>query len=84
MATALGTLWWLAPLFTLGAYGPPFLDFIETAAVTTYPTDLVDALRGTSNWVPYVTGYSLAGNDLPTLEHLVVAHNRGALAHYLR
>ena len=52
--TVLGTLWWLVPLFLLGAYSPPFLDFIETAAVTTYPTTLFDALRGTSNWVPYV------------------------------
>lgn len=72
VATALGTLWWLVPLFTLGAYSPPFLDFIETAAVTTYPTDLVDALRGTSNWVPYVTGYSRAGNDLLVQGHLAV------------
>ena len=52
--TLLGTLWWLVPLFLLGAYSPPFLDFIETAAVTTFPTTLFDALRGTSNWVPYV------------------------------
>lgn len=52
--TALGTLWWLVPLFVMGAYSPPFLDFIETASVTTFPTTLFDALRGTSAWVPYV------------------------------
>ncbi len=62
--TLLGTLWWLVPLFLMGAYSPPFLDYIETTTVTTFPTDLFDALRGTSNWVPYVTSDSRAGNDL--------------------
>ena len=52
--TALGTLWWLIPLFVMGAYSPPFLDFIETASVTTFPTTPFDALRGTSDWVPYI------------------------------
>jgi arabinofuranan 3-O-arabinosyltransferase len=62
--TLLATLWWLVPLFLLGSYSPPFLDFIETAGITTSPTNLADALRGTSNWVPYVDGSSRAGNDL--------------------
>ena len=52
--TALGTLWWLVPLFVMGAYSPPFLDFIETASVTTFPTTPFDALRGTSDWVAYI------------------------------
>ncbi|MBD8869683.1 alpha-(1-_3)-arabinofuranosyltransferase domain-containing protein [Nocardioides donggukensis] len=52
--TALGTLWWLLPLFLLGQYSPPFLDFIESASITTFPTTPFDALRGTSAWVPYV------------------------------
>jgi arabinofuranan 3-O-arabinosyltransferase len=52
--TALGTLWWLVPLFVMGAFSPPFLDFIETASVTTFPTTPFDALRGTSDWVPYI------------------------------
>ena len=38
----------------MGAYSPPFLDYIETTSVTTFPTTLFDALRGTSNWVPYI------------------------------
>ena len=46
--TLLGTLWWLVPLSLLGSYSPPFLDYIETASVTTFPTTLFDALRGTS------------------------------------
>ncbi len=52
--TALGTLWWLVPLFLLGSYSPPFLDFIESASLTTTPTTLFDSLRGTSHWVPYL------------------------------
>ncbi|MCW2764902.1 MAG: aftD [Nocardioides sp.] len=62
--TALGTLWWLVPLAVMGSYSPPFLDFIETASVTTFPTTLFDTLRGTSDWVPYVDAGSRAGNDL--------------------
>ena len=48
----------------MGAYSPPFLDYIESAANTTFPTTLFDALRGTSNWVPYIDPGSRAGNDL--------------------
>ncbi len=62
--TLVATLWWLVPLLLLGRYSPPFLDFIETASVTTFPTTLFDALRGTSDWVPYVDGGWRAGNDL--------------------
>jgi arabinofuranan 3-O-arabinosyltransferase len=68
----LGTLWWLIPLFTLGAYSPPFLDFIESASVTTYPTNLFDALRGTSNWVAYVDPQSFAGGQLLTQYHYIL------------
>ncbi|WP_165354358.1 alpha-(1-_3)-arabinofuranosyltransferase domain-containing protein [Nocardioides glacieisoli] len=62
--TALGTLWWLAPLFLLGAYSPPFLDFIESASLTTTPTTLFDSLRGTSHWLPYIDTRWRAGGDL--------------------
>jgi arabinofuranan 3-O-arabinosyltransferase len=70
MFTVLGTLWWLVPLFLLGSYSPPFLDFIETAAVTTYPTTLADAVRGTSNWVAYIDSCARAGRDLITSFYL--------------
>lgn len=60
----LGTVWWLVPLLLLGRYSPPFLDFIESSAVTTVPTTLFDVLRGTSHWVPYVDPTWRAGNDL--------------------
>ncbi|NPD06386.1 DUF3367 domain-containing protein [Nocardioides sp. zg-1308] len=59
-----GTAWWLVPLLLLGAYSPPFLDFIETASITTFPTTPFDVLRGTSHWVPYVDSTWRAGNDL--------------------
>ncbi|HYJ27844.1 MAG TPA: alpha-(1-_3)-arabinofuranosyltransferase family protein [Nocardioides sp.] len=68
----LGTLWWLVPLFLLGGYSPPFLDFIETAAVTTFPTTPFDVLRGTSHWVPYVDATWQAGNDLLTTGYVAV------------
>lgn len=75
--TLLGTLWWLVPLFLLGSYSPPFLDFIESAGITTFPTTPFDALRGTSNWVPYVEPISPAGRDLLREEYLVL--NTGLL-----
>jgi arabinofuranan 3-O-arabinosyltransferase len=64
--TLMATLWWLVPLFLLGRFSPPFLDYIETARVTTLSTPLFDALRGTSTWVPYIDSMARAGNDLVT------------------
>jgi arabinofuranan 3-O-arabinosyltransferase len=72
LLTLVATLWWLVPLLLLGAYSPPFLDFIETASVTTFPTTLFDAVRGTSDWVPYVDARWRAGNDLVTVPVLVL------------
>ncbi len=75
--TVLATAWWLVPLFVMGAYSPPFLDFIESASVTTFPTNLADALRGTSAWVPYVDPSWRGGSDL--VRDGVTAVNAGAL-----
>lgn len=75
--TLLGTLWWLIPLFLLGAYSPPFLDFIESASVTTFPTTPFDALRGTSAWVPYLDTTWQGGFEL--LRHGYIALNSGLL-----
>ena len=70
--TFLGTLWWLVPLAVMGAYSPPFLDWIETASVTTFPTTVADALRGTSNWVAYIDTTSRAGRDLLSTPYLAL------------
>ncbi len=67
-----GTFWWLVPLFLLGGHSPPFLDFIETASVTTFPTTPFDVLRGTSHWVPYVDATWQAGNDLVATGYVAV------------
>ena len=60
----MATLWWLVPLLVLGRYSPPFLDYIESAAATTAPANLADALRGTTKWVPYVSAEYSAGRQL--------------------
>lgn len=52
----LGATWWLAPLVVLGFYAFPFLEFIETASVTTSVTSLPQVLRGTSHWLAYLVG----------------------------
>ena len=62
----MGTLWWLIPLLILGKYSPPFLDFIESAALTTFAANLFDALRGTSNWTAYLSDSSVAGRLMVT------------------
>jgi len=67
--TLLATMWWLVPLFLLGRYSPPFLDYIESARVTTLSTPLFDALRGTSNWVPYIDSLARGSNELITTSY---------------
>ncbi|CAB4932902.1 unannotated protein [freshwater metagenome] len=54
----LASLWWAIPLLLLGRYSPPFLDWIESASVTTRPNEPGAVLRGTSAWVPYIAGVS--------------------------
>ncbi|WP_280837414.1 alpha-(1-_3)-arabinofuranosyltransferase [Micromonospora sp. A200] len=77
LAVAAATAWWLVPLLLLGRYSPPFLDYIETAPVTTAPTDTTTVLRGASHWHAYLNGaYGppwTAGWRLATEQPLVVA-----------
>ncbi|GAA3345129.1 alpha-(1-_3)-arabinofuranosyltransferase [Amorphoplanes nipponensis] len=77
VAVGCATAWWVVPLLVLGRYSPPFLDYIETADVTTAPTDLVTVLRGASHWHAYLGGSFgppwTAGWRLATERPLVVA-----------
>ena len=50
------SLWWLVPLVLLGRHSPPFLDWIEDAPVTTAFASPFEALRGTTQWLNYLTG----------------------------
>jgi arabinofuranan 3-O-arabinosyltransferase len=54
LGVAAACLWWVVPLFLLGRYSPPFLDFIESAQTTTGSTALVEVVRGTSHWLSFL------------------------------
>ena len=54
LAAATGMFWWLAPLILLGRYSPPFLDWVESSAVSTSKATLPGALRGTTQWVAWL------------------------------
>ena len=50
-AVVAATVWWIGPLILLGRYSPPFLDWIESARVTTAVASPTEALRGTTQWL---------------------------------
>ena len=56
MASTAASLWWSVPLVLLGAYSPPFLDWIEEAATTTAHTSAAESLAGVSHWLAYLAG----------------------------
>jgi arabinofuranan 3-O-arabinosyltransferase len=66
LALALGMLWWLVALILLARISPPFLDFIESSGVTTQWSSLVEVLRGTDSWTPFVAPNATAGAPLVT------------------
>ncbi len=63
---ALAVLWWLVALILLARISPPFLDFIESSGVTTQWSSLVEVLRGTDSWTPFVAPNATAGAHLVT------------------
>jgi arabinofuranan 3-O-arabinosyltransferase len=63
---ALAILWWVVALVLLRNVSPPFLDFIESSGVTTQWTSLVEMLRGTDSWTPFVAPNATAGAPLVT------------------
>lgn len=73
LAVTAATLWWVVPLLVLGRYSPPFLDYIESASITTSTTTLTETLRGTADWVAYLGELtSRAGFALLTQPLLIV------------
>ena len=66
LALSLAVLWWVVALAMLRAISPPFLDFIESSGVTTQWSSLVEMLRGTESWTPFVAPTATAGAPLVT------------------
>jgi arabinofuranan 3-O-arabinosyltransferase len=54
LAVGMSCLWWAAPLVLLGSYSPPFLDWIESASVTTAPVSLSAGVRGVDQWQSFL------------------------------
>ncbi|MFR9750465.1 alpha-(1-_3)-arabinofuranosyltransferase family protein [Nocardia sp. 004] len=69
----LATFWWVVPLLLLGAVSPPFLDYIESAGVTTRWAALGEVLRGTSSWTPFISPERIAGAVLVAQPTAVLA-----------
>ena len=69
----LAVTWWVVALFMLGRVSPPFLDFIESSGVTTQWLSLVEVLRGTYSWTPFVAPNATAGASLVTGSVAVLA-----------
>ena len=66
-------VWWAVPLVLLGRVSPPFLDYIESAQVTTRWSSVTEVLRGASTWVPFVSTDRTAGADLTSEPVFVLA-----------
>jgi arabinofuranan 3-O-arabinosyltransferase len=66
LALALAMSWWLVALILMARISPPFLDFIESSGVTTQWSSLVEVLRGTDSWTPFVAPDATPGAPLVT------------------
>jgi arabinofuranan 3-O-arabinosyltransferase len=80
LALALAMTWWLVALILMARISPPFLDFIESSGVTTQWSSLVEVLRGTDSWTPFVAPNATAGAPLVTGSVASRATCRGAAA----
>jgi arabinofuranan 3-O-arabinosyltransferase len=66
LAMMLAMTWWLVALILMARISPPFLDFIESSGVTTQWSSVVEVLRGTDSWTPFVAPTATAGAPLVT------------------
>ncbi|WP_044512735.1 DUF3367 domain-containing protein, partial [Mycobacterium simiae] len=73
LSLVLATLWWVVALVLLRNVSPPFLDFIESSGVTTQWSSLVEMLRGTDSWTPFVAPNATAGAPLVTGSAAILA-----------
>ncbi|MDT0331309.1 alpha-(1-_3)-arabinofuranosyltransferase [Nocardiopsis lambiniae] len=54
VALVAATFWYIVPLLLMSRYVYSFMPYTEDAAVTTGVTSLLNALRGTSNWMGFL------------------------------
>ena len=72
LGIVLASVWFLVPLAMLGRYSPPFLDWIESAAITTSVTSPEHVLRGVVAWLPYLADGN--GPVLPSGWYLIASY----------
>jgi arabinofuranan 3-O-arabinosyltransferase len=73
LGVTLSSLWWVVPLAVLGRYSTPFLNWIESSAITTGPTSLATTLRGAEHWEAYLGSAVWPGGSLFVTSRPVVA-----------
>ena len=73
VSLVLAMSWWVVAIVQLRRISPPFLDFIESSGVTTQWSSLVEMLRGTDSWTPFVAPTATAGAPLVTGSAAILA-----------
>ncbi|WP_160050376.1 alpha-(1-_3)-arabinofuranosyltransferase [Nocardiopsis sp. FR4] len=75
VALVLASFWYVVPLLLMSRYVFSFMPYTEDAAVTTGVTSLLNALRGTSNWMGFLPDQGNtalpAGAELSTTPWLI-------------
>ena len=76
-ALVLASFWYVAPLLIMSRYVYSFMPYTEDAAVTTGVASLLNALRGTSNWMGFLPDQGNtalpSGAELSTTPWLIAA-----------